>query len=333
DRALEITPNDSDLITVKAGIYQAEGKLKEAAQLLSEMNVQSPIQPFITKITQLRLERNYPEAIRVLQARQTQFHFASQIDKSTNELILAFMQRLAGDAVGVKTAAQEARNTLKPLCENQPDNSFFAQQQALANSAFGDKEGALKEAERAITLLPSAKDPLSGPTREEVLALIQMMFGESSRPVSTLSRLLQTPYISWLYGPLPAMPALLRLDPMWDPLRTDRVFQKLCEEKRPCLLGSNFAQSAGRKFQPTRQKGVAQVACSRVGSVFLSTTLQSGSTTPATWINQRVRPREVSACYGWWENSATTSCSRKLAAAVKASFIWRGRRASIAQSP
>jgi TolB-like protein/Tfp pilus assembly protein PilF len=233
DRALEITPNDSDLITVKAGIYQAEGKLKEAAQLLSEMNVQSPIQPFITKITQLRLERNYAEAIRLLQARQTQFHFASQIDKSTNEVILAFMQRLAGDAVGVKTAAQEARNTVKPLCENQPDNSFFAQQLALANSAFGDKEGALKEAERAITLLPSAKDPLSGPTREEVLALIQMMFGESSRPVSTLSRLLQTPYISWLYGPLPATPALLRLDPMWDPLRTDRVFQKLCEEKRP----------------------------------------------------------------------------------------------------
>jgi serine/threonine-protein kinase len=169
----------------------------------------------------------------LLQARQAQFHFASQIDKSTNEVILAFMQRLAGDAVGVRAAAQQARNTLKPLCENQPDNSFFAQQLALVNSALGDKEAALNEAERAITLLPSAKDPLSGPTREEVLALIQMMFGETSRPVSTLRRLLQTPYISWLYGPLPATPALLKLDPMWDPLRTDPVFQKLCEEKRP----------------------------------------------------------------------------------------------------
>jgi len=36
---------------------------------------------------------------------------------------------------------------------------------------------ALNEAERATTLLSSATDPLSGPTREEVLALIQMMFG------------------------------------------------------------------------------------------------------------------------------------------------------------
>jgi hypothetical protein len=91
---------------------------------------------------------------------------------------------------------------------------------------------ALSEAEHATTLLPSANDLLSGPTREEVLALIQMMFGDSARPISTLSRLLQTPYISWLYGPMPATAALLRLDPFWDPLRVDPAFQKLCQEKQ-----------------------------------------------------------------------------------------------------
>jgi hypothetical protein len=90
---------------------------------------------------------------------------------------------------------------------------------------------ALSEAERATALLPSATDPLSGPTREEVLALIQMMFGDSTQSISTLNRLLQTPYISWLYGPMPATPAVLRLDPIWDPLRADSAFQKLCEEK------------------------------------------------------------------------------------------------------
>jgi len=82
-------------------------------------------------------------------------------------------------------------------------------------------------------LLPSVKDRVSGPTREEVLALVQMIFGETSRPISTLTRLLQTPYISWLYGPMPATPALLRLDPMWDPLRSYPAFQKLCEENQP----------------------------------------------------------------------------------------------------
>jgi len=27
-------------------------------------------------------------------------------------------------------------------------------------------------------------------------------------------------------------PAVLRLDPVWDPLRADPAFQKLCEEKQ-----------------------------------------------------------------------------------------------------
>jgi TolB-like protein/Tfp pilus assembly protein PilF len=232
DRALEIIPDDLDIVAAKAGTYQAEGNLQEAATLLTGINVQSPIQPFITKITQLRLERNHAEAVRLLQARQAHFQFASQIDQGTNQVILAFAQILAGDTAGAKATAEQARNTLKPLCRDQPNNSFFAQQLALANAALGEKETALVEAERATTLLSSATDPLSGPTREEVLALIQMMLGDSSQSISTLSLLLQTPYVSWLYGPMPATPALLRLDPIWDPLRADPAFQKLCEEKQ-----------------------------------------------------------------------------------------------------
>ena len=232
ERALEIAPNDLDLIAAKAGTYQADGNLKEAATLLTGINEQSPVQPFITKMTQLRLERNHGEAVRLLQARQAHFQFASQIDRGTNQVILAFAQRLAGDTAAAKATAEQARNTLQPLCRDQPDNSFFAQQLALANAALGEKEMALSEAERATTLLPTASDVLSGPTREEVLALIQTMFGDSARPTSTLTRLLQTPYISWLYGPMPATPAVLRLDPIWDPLRADPVFQKLCEEKQ-----------------------------------------------------------------------------------------------------
>jgi len=45
--------------------------------------------------------------------------------------------------------------------------------------------------------------------------------------------LLQTPYGGWLYSPTPITPALLRLDPIWDPLRSEPDFQKLCEEKQP----------------------------------------------------------------------------------------------------
>jgi hypothetical protein len=60
-----------------------------------------------------------------------------------------------------------------------------------------------------------------------------MIIGENSRAIATLTRLLQTPYGGWLYSPTPITAALLKLDPIWDPLRADPAFQKLCQEKQP----------------------------------------------------------------------------------------------------
>ena len=81
-------------------------------------------------------------------------------------------------------------------------------------------------------LLPRAIDAVDGPAVEQDLAMIQTIFGENSRAISTLSELLQTPYNSWVYSPVPITPALLKFDPIWDPLRGDPAFQKLFEEKQ-----------------------------------------------------------------------------------------------------
>ena len=184
-------------------------------------------------MTHLRLERNYAEVIRLLRARQARPPSASETIKAITQVELALHQRVASDTAGAKVAAEQARNTLEQLCKNQPDNPDFAGLLSLAYAALGEKNSALKEAERAIKLLPSAKDRVHGPACEEILALIQTMFGENNRAISTLTRLLQTSYSSWLYNPTPITPALLRLDPFWDPLRADPAFQKLCEEKQP----------------------------------------------------------------------------------------------------
>jgi TolB-like protein/Tfp pilus assembly protein PilF len=234
DRALDIVPNDPDLMALKAGIYQAEGNLQEAAKFLSGINAQTPSRnSFATKLTQLRLERNLGEAVQLLQPRQTQFHFASEIDKSADEVTLALAQRLVGDRAGAKATAEQVRNTLEPLYKNQLDNPRLAGLLSEVYAVLGKKDLALREAERAITVLPSTKDRVDGPKLEENLALIETILGDNSRAISPLTRLLQTPYASFLYGPGPITPALLRLDPTWDPLRADPAFQKLCEEKQP----------------------------------------------------------------------------------------------------
>jgi TolB-like protein/Tfp pilus assembly protein PilF len=234
DQATDIIANDPDLVSLKGGIYLAQGNLEQAAKLLSEISVQTPFEnAFFVKVTQLRLERNYAEAIRLLQTRLAQFKFTSEIYKGATQVYLAIAQRLAGNSAEAKFVAEQARYTLEPLCKNQPDNSNFAEWLALAYALLGEKELALKEAKRAIMLLPSAKDGVDGPGTEENLALVQTIFGENSSAIATLRRLVQTPFQSQLYGPMPLAPAFLRLDPLWDSLRADPGFRELYEMTQP----------------------------------------------------------------------------------------------------
>ena len=232
DRALDILPNDPDVMAFKATVYQAAGNLEEAAKLLREVNAETPsLVVFATKIGQLKLERNLSEALRLLQARVALYHFGSELEKGAFTKDLADTQRLAGDSAGAKITAEKARKTLEPICKNQPDNDFAATCLSQAYAVLGDKNSALKEAERAIALKPSAQYAAYGPGLEENLALVQTIIGENSRAISTLARLLEIPYKSSLYG-TSITPALLRLDPTWDPLRADPAFRKLYEEKR-----------------------------------------------------------------------------------------------------
>ena len=234
DRALDILPNELYLTASKASMYQAEGNLQAASKLLIHVNAQTNSDPAVrVKLAQLRLERNQAEATGFVPPREARLHFASQMDKGMKQVGLALIERVAWDTASAKTFAEEARTTLEPIRKEQPDNAFVAATLAVAYAMLDEKSSALNEAQRAITLVPTSKDRLSGPGFEENLALVETIIGENGRAISTLTQLLQTPYSGWLYSPAPVTPALLRLDPLWDPLRGDAAFQRLCEEKQP----------------------------------------------------------------------------------------------------
>jgi tetratricopeptide (TPR) repeat protein len=226
DQILNIVPDDLNTLALQAAIAQAQGDLSRAETLIDRLRPSRTDTGIIFMMTYQAILQRRPTKI---------VPWLTQIIASPDPAVagadgelrfwLGWAQQMAGDHRAAEESWRQARDEVELRLKTEPENFLLIRDLALINMALGNKATALTLAERAMAVNPIEKDAMTGPGEIEVLARVAAQVGEPDRAIAALQKLLSIPYA----GPVdvPLTPALLRLDPMFDPLRNDSAFQKL----------------------------------------------------------------------------------------------------------
>jgi TolB-like protein/Tfp pilus assembly protein PilF len=228
DQVLDIIPDDVDTLAQEAAIAQAQGDLPRASALLALLHPNADDTTALgTQVYQAILERR-PTAM-IIRLKELLANPDPALGYINGELRfwLGWAQEVAADNAGAQESWRQARSELERFLKEQPENYILIGDLALTNMGLGDKTAALALSERAMTAVPIEKDVIGGPGPIEVLARVAARIGEPDRAIAALQKLLSIPYEGALASRVPLTPALLRLDPMFDPLRNDPRFQEL----------------------------------------------------------------------------------------------------------
>jgi len=207
---------------------QSKGDTRPMEQLLANTpeNVDADGQVTFWRYELKIFERKYDEAVAIL-------------DKSAAEVIegwqpssgsaypKSFLRGLAywfkKDSVNANRYFEEVRPVLERRVQ---ENPTLGPAHALLGHVYAGlkrPEDALREGKRALELSPESEDAVHGPFVTVAVAEIYAMLGDANSALPLLEHLLSVPN--------GLTPPFLKLDPIWDPLRGDPRFQKLCEEK------------------------------------------------------------------------------------------------------
>src|SRR5205823_888075 len=221
DQVLNITPDDVDTLAEKATIAQAEGELPRAAALLASLQPNADDTLALeTQVYQAILERRPAPVIPRLNEILAKPDPALGYINGELRFYLGWAQEVAGDHAAAQETWRQARSELELFLKEQPENSILISDLALIDMGLGDKATALALAERGMALRPIEQDALEGSARIESLARVAAGTGEPDRAIAALQKLLSIPSAG-VVSSVAITPALLRLDPMFDPLRND----------------------------------------------------------------------------------------------------------------
>jgi TolB-like protein/Tfp pilus assembly protein PilF len=225
DRALEISPDSASTRASKAGTFQSEGRLDEAAQELARIPADATDDFVVSaRIGQAIYEHHFDNAISVIERKLSSLPAGQPLDSITELALvqLGFCQQWTGRDEDARRSFARAIEAIKPKPDAPvpPDANGTPNTLALAYAGLGEKAKALEQAQRAIEDYDT--DAVNTPWSLTTLAQIQARFGDSDSAIAAIPHLLEVP--------AGITPADLCFNPFWDPLRKDPRFVKLLPE-------------------------------------------------------------------------------------------------------
>ena len=227
-RALSIEPRETFAYTILASVpLLRDGDIAAARGIVREAAVSDGFKgmrlPFYLDL----LDHDYRAALAHARGSEPAGWFWEEW-LATDHIRRAVALRLSGDSATARVQFDSARvelvRELPGATQRRRTHNSLSSALAIAYAALGRRSEAIALAGRVMTSDPVAFDALDGPTVLENLALAYLLAGEKATALDILERVLSIPS-------LPS-PQLLRLDPLWDPLRGDPRFERLAKRGR-----------------------------------------------------------------------------------------------------
>ncbi len=214
-----LAPENLGIIETKAMARLGQGDLQGARRVISE--AAAHIDPTAVVATFGNFYELYwvlePEQ-RDLLLRLTPSAFG---DRATWAIVLAQTYRLQGDRARTRAYSDSAVAAFDERIRGTPSDPQSHVFRGLALAYLGRKAEAIAEGEKAVALQPITTDTYLGTYIQHQLVRIYIEAGEPEKALDRLEPLLRMPYY--------LSPAWLRIDPTFDPLRTNPRFRKLAE--------------------------------------------------------------------------------------------------------
>ena len=225
DRGLAVAPQSFAIRGLKAKLaLEWKGDASVSEKFLAEVPAGVDPEGIVTlsRINILILQRRFAEALQLVKKMPKETVHGEGTAPTPKAFFEGILHFMLGEKDKARADFERARVIVEESVRDVPDDPGRHAQLGAIFAGLGRKEEAIREGKRAVELLPESKDAFEGPQVAIALAQIYCWTGEKEQALQLIERSLSTP--NGINVPL------LKLDPVWDPIRDDPRFKALIDK-------------------------------------------------------------------------------------------------------